>query len=858
MTRKKLSGYEAAKEFYNFFFRQGETLSLIDYLDNSFCDEIGLVDLNKNEYKMIYHVEDKYFGPQSDGTFEFLFEFAANNVVHPDDQATYRDLMDPKTMIQKLEESSTKHFRFAHFRYKLIDGTWRWVEQAIITGEENGIPKGVVRFYAFDIQNVKSRELGEHTEEGYVLDASHDSLTGLLNQTVFFDAGFRLIQEDRKTSWAFLSMDIQHFKLFDEWFGRSTGNTILSKIGMILNDHVQTNGGVAGYFGQDDFAVILPYDKRKISELYNSIHKIIASFGLSAGFLPVFGICPIGNIRELHDAFDKASLAAYRAKNDFKNHIHYYDPQMQLESERDYRILLDFMAAMKNDEITFFLQPQCRISNGKIVGAEALARWVKPDGTIVPPGMFIPVLERYGFVSELDAVVWEKVVQWLKKRKDERKTITPVSVNVSRLDVFQFDLVERFIDLTSKYKVDRKYLKIEITESAYAETSSPIIEVVDRLREAGFMVLMDDFGSGYSSLNMLSTSRVDIIKLDGLFLNMDTGNRDRSIHILESIVNMTKIIGLPSIVEGVETIEQVKFLEDLGVRYVQGYYFYRPMPIREFERLIANKAKLDDSGISVKTNEQFQIREFLNQNIYSDTMLNNIIGAVAFYSWDEERIDIVRFNEQFYKTVGESKFQDRLENIQLFVPEHERPKFYELFKEAIRNRLNGASGILHFMKTDGHLVSYLMHFYSLGKKEGTERFYGSANNITELADLQEKMSLLKRYTSDTILFMRRSPEKEYKWTYEVATHGLRDVLGLSEKEIDKELNNGTIFKRIDPETVEKIRRRAMEGFEKKQNFSGSFVLKNKKNEPVHLFLKADAAFEQAHNVEYIVTVRLMD
>ena len=611
-------------------------------------------------------------------------------------------------------------------------------------------------------------------------------MTGLLTSKEFITKSDEILLNDKNKKWSLISMDIEHFKMFDEWFGREKGNYLLARIGAVLKEFEENNGALAGYFGQDDFVVLCEYDEKKTKELYDKIHDFIGSFGFSTGFLPAFGVALIDKDMLVVDAMDRASVAMTKAKKDIRNRICLYTSEMQFVADQEHRILTEFIHALQSDEITFFLQPQCRASTGQIIGAEALARWVKADGTVVPPGKFVPILEKYGFVTDLDKRIWEKVFIWMKEWIDAGHKPVPVSINVSRIDIFNIDIVEHFSALADKYQVKQGLIEIEITESAYAENMSIADKLVQELRNKGFKVLLDDFGSGYSSLNMLSTLKLDAIKLDAKFLQID-GEHQRGIHVLESVITMAKGMSLPMIIEGVETQAQIDFLDQFGVRYIQGYYFYKPMPISEFEKLISNEKNIDTKGIEVRTNEQFRIREFLDKNIYSDSMLNNVIGAVAIYSLRKDHIDIVRFNQQFMTTVDVPDFVEKLENIETTMPEEDRPLIFATLKKAREDKLMGATGIFRFYRADGVLTSFKMHFYYLGKKEGTDRFYGSVLNVTDLVDLMEGKALMARYSSGNVILVRHVAGE---WKFTVVSHNLSDVIGITPEMLETELNAG--------------------------------------------------------------------
>ena len=845
----------ARSEIYEVFYRNKDC-SLIEYLNNSSADEIIEIDLVHDTFKRFYHTEGKYAMPGIEMTYKDLLAFAAEHVVHPDDREVYERLMNPERFLDRLARGKIPNFDFAHFRYRLQDGEYRYVEQVVIAGEENEIAPGSFRIYVFDIHNLKVREQGKEFEVAEVISHDRDSMTGLLREEAFFHHAQEAVNSKPDVDWCVISFDIEHFKFFDEWFGRETGDLVLAKIGATLSEAEGGCGGVGGYFGSDDFVFLAPYSPEKINHLFEGVRALIVSFELSVGFMPAFGVAKIENGMHVVDAYDRANIALSRAKKDIRNRIAVFDSSLRSDQEEDYRILSEFVTAMKNDEFTFYLQPQCRISTGKVVGCESLARWIKKDGTIVPPMEYIPILEKYGFIVDLDKVLWEKVFAMMSEWIKAGHRAVPVSLNVSRTDIFTLDIPNHFHELAEKYEVPHNLVKIEITESAYIETTSLIADIVKRLRKDGFKVFMDDFGSGYSSLNMLGTLEVDAIKLDAQFLHLKGQDYERGIHIVESVVHMTKLIGLPIIVEGVETKEQATFLADLGCRYAQGFYFYRPMPLAKMQELALDDSKLDLRGFTVKLNEQFRIREFLDKNVYSDTMLNNVIGAVAIYAWHDDHVDIVRYNQQFYESVNVPDFQERLENIERFMPPEDLPKIFAALKRAMENKLGGSEEILHFYKTDGTLSSYKMRFYHLGKKEDGERFYGSASNETALADLGDEMGLIAKYSKDNLIFIKNV---EGKWRYHVASHGLSDVFGLTPEQLQEEMNDGRFAKRVVGKKelasfMEESRKNAGE----KKDFSHAFNIKAKDGKPKKIELSFFYVGDKTANVDYLLRSAILE
>ena len=245
--------------------------------------------------------------------------------------------------------------------------------------------------------------------------------------------------------------------------------------------------------------------------------------------------------------------------------------------------------AFDNNEFCFYLQPKCNVATGAIVGAEALVRWNHPKYGVVSPGRFVPMLEQAGQISRLDVFVWRSVVRMLARWEREGRNLVPISVNVSMVDIDQMDVADTLTGLLNEYDVDARLLQAEITESAVARNLSKVESTIRKLHADNIAVLMDDFGSAYSSLNMLKDINVDVIKLDMKFIDLDEDNASKGLKIVESVVNMARKLRLLVIAEGAQTKQQVDQLLSVGCRYIQGYYFHEPLPVGRMEKLLAER-----------------------------------------------------------------------------------------------------------------------------------------------------------------------------------------------------------------------------------------------------------------------------
>lgn len=267
--------------------------------------------------------------------------------------------------------------------------------------------------------------------------------------------------------------------------------------------------------------------------------------------------------------------------------MHPFTPAMLSRLKKQRQLLSELEHALKNHEFCFFLQPKCNSMTRAIVGMEALVRWNHPTRGCVPPSEFMPLLESTGLVTQLDQYIWESVCKTLHKWQESGSNLVPVSVNVSVVDIVNLDVPQIFSNLVEKYQLEPKLLLAEITETMVAENASLVENTIQGLHRKGFSVMMDDFGSGYSSLNMLKDTNVDAIKLDMKLIDMNQQNRSKGVQIVESVVDMAHRLNLPIIAEGVETPEQVSMLQAADCLYTQGYYFYKPMPVENAEALLA-------------------------------------------------------------------------------------------------------------------------------------------------------------------------------------------------------------------------------------------------------------------------------
>jgi len=424
-----------------------------------------------------------------------------------------------------------------------------------------------------------------------------DPLTHMPNLDTFMQMTDEMIRSHPDLSYAVIRMDIDKFRMINQMYGTKEGDNVLRYIGVKIQEWAGPVLETSTYcrISSDMFCVCMPAEATGIQEMIDFIQAALHAYPIKFEMVMSFGIyITCEEDRREHipvsTLMDRAASAQRTVKNSYMNHIAYYDSVIRKKEIAEQIILSEMKKALETNQFQVYLQPKCEMDTGRIIGSEALVRWIHPSQGIISPGEFIPVFEKNGFISELDYYVLRAVCQMIRKWLDEGKKVYPVSVNVSRTDLYNPDLLEQIKDCVAEFDVPHEMIAFELTESAFVSDNMQLYNLAKLLQENHFHVMMDDFGSGYSSLNSLREIPVDVLKIDLKFLPPSSDDRRGNV-ILHSIVDMANRLGLEVIVEGVETIEQAEFLLSIGCRNAQGFYFYRPMPVSEYERCLEEEPK---------------------------------------------------------------------------------------------------------------------------------------------------------------------------------------------------------------------------------------------------------------------------
>ncbi len=707
--------------------------SFARFTQQTVYDELVEVNLNNNTFRFLYVEQEKYELPLFSNSLDNIVDIA-QYLIHPEDRKSFVKFWSPASIKSAFEEGSTEVR--GEFRQKLKSGEYHWTSQTFACVEKNGKSDGnVFMCFILDIEDQKKRSAHELELQKKRIKALHerDPLTGLYRTESFFARTEELLEENPQMQFEIACMDMKNFRLFNEWYGRDAGDQLLKVLARRLKDIKRQVPAIAGYFGADNFAIVLPRNSGLEESLGDRIKMPSLNFEDNIGFFPVVGLCKVGEEGvALRTAFDRATIAKNMGKRNYVKRIVWYEEDATRQIEEEVRLLLEIQTALKNKEFTLYWQPQCDIRSGHIVGAEALVRWNHPQRGLVYPGEFIPLLEKTGFIVNLDLYVWEEVCRQIRAWIDEGVNPIPISVNISQADMGSLDVPTAIEELLREYRIDRSLLKLEITESMFAEDDS-VSSMAARFKDEGLTVLMDDFGTGYSSLNILKNLDVDILKIDMEFLDWTHEKSGRGESILESVLHMTNLMELRVIAEGAETKDQIEFLSSIGCNYAQGYYFYRPMPTEKFDNLLKGQGKIDYSGVQQDPVKILDLEDLMSGNIANKTVLDNILGGIAIYEVDDDGCRLVEMNRQYRRITGDSVDEARVSSKDVFLSVHPEDvdMVASLFKRAERHPISGAQEIIRRCRMDGTCVWIWMRMFYLGAQDGKKLFYGALHDVTE-------------------------------------------------------------------------------------------------------------------------------
>lgn len=560
-----------------------------------------LLERKKGLRRSILIVDDDYIAREMLGKMlndQYEISYAENGVIAL--EIIRRDKLKLSLVILDLHMPEMDGYSLL----KLLrsDNELRRIPVIVLTSEKGAevesLKLGAADFIAkpFDMPEVICARVShsiELAEDSVIIhETERDELTGLFHKEFFFQYGKRLDDLNNNMPMDAVVADINRFHVVNELYGRSYGNLVLKTIGESLHELVSEAGGLACRRDNDQFCIYLPHNdelKNKLPQYIDAIDKRINDSNISLRY----GVySDDGSVKCMEHRFDYARLACQKLRNSYVSSYDFYNDEQHSKELFSERLINDMDKALSERQFKVYYQPKYSIAGDKpkLSSAEALIRWFHPEFGMISPGQFISLFEENGLIQKLDRFVWNEAAAQIRLWKDRYGIGIPVSVNVSRVDMFNSHLAQILEKITKQNGLENTDLLLEITESAYTDDSDQIIEMVKKLRKGGFRIEMDDFGSGYSSLNMLTSLPIDALKLDMKFIKVICENT-KSARLVAIMIDIARLLEVPVIAEGVETKEQMELLKKLGCDIIQGYYFSKPLPHEEFGKLAEKELK---------------------------------------------------------------------------------------------------------------------------------------------------------------------------------------------------------------------------------------------------------------------------
>ena len=642
--------------------------------------------------------------------------------------------------------------------------------------------------------------------------AKWDKLTGLYNREAFFERAAEMISAREPGYYILACFDIDSFKVINDQYGTQKGDEVLRYIASIFRSGFGAVGGICCRVTADNFAVLYPRSFAESEEISKLRQQAAALDGSIRPITFSIGRYVIDDLSlSVSAMYDRAALAETSVKGRYDIRIAQYDESMRDRLLREQKIVTEMNKALEDQQFEVWFQPQYNHTSGALIGAEALVRWRHPEnGLLIPPGEFIPVFERNGFIYEMDKYVWRETCRLLRKWLDTGRSPLPVSVNVSRYDVFRSDFFETLTGYIEEYQVPIDLLRLEITESAFAQSAAQIISVVKKLIDYGFTVEIDDFGSGYSSLNTLKDVPATILKLDMRFLE-DSEDSQRGGNILESVVRMAKWLGMSVIAEGVETRAQADYLKSIGCYLIQGYLYAKPMMVEEYEQL-ASKSVKTSKLMALETVDMLDNNTFWNPHSMETLIFNSYVGGACIFELRGDQTELLRANDKYAQELGgiQMSAQEALTlNLSKHMDEHNYKLMHENIEKAISSNtestcelcLTGLSG------TNGK--SYIRTTVRMIATASDRRlFYCSIINMTAQRKaeqqehaLAEQMQAIMNNINGGVSAV--TVDKAGKVHFAFANAQYYSILGYTKEQFQMEVADA--FEIVHPDDREKIR-----------------------------------------------------
>ena len=602
-----------------------------------------------------------------------------------------------------------------------------------------------------------------------------DELSGLWERQAFCEKADQILAADRDGAaagaYAVAYFDVLRFKVVNDLFGKEEGDRLLRFIAQGIKNDLR-EGEMGCRMSADRFACFVcrkgPALERFVTGLLYQIEKYSLPFEIICN-MGLYVSC--GETLPADSMIDRAALAQASIKGSYTKKYCFYTETLRSDMLSEQEIVGSMAMGLANRQFVVHYQPQYDHCTRRLVGTEALIRWEHPAWGLVMPGAFIPIFEKNGFITQLDFYVFSQVCDFVRHCLDENLPVAPISTNFSRQDIFLPDFVERLEVIRKRYQVPVRLLRVEITESAVEGSNQFVSQVVNKLHQHGYEVEMDDFGSGYSSLNVLKDIELDTIKLDMLLLK-DASDSNRGGTILSSVVRMAKWLKMSVIAEGVETLEQADFLRSIGCEYIQGYLYARPMPEQDFKQLLRD-SMVGEISPQMKLIDKLNVADFWDPKSQETLIFSNFVGGAAIFEYHDGKAELLRVNKKYLQEIGMNLSENDLVTTDPFTSfdDYNRKIYQDMLDRAIASMDEEECETWRTISSaccGEEKICIRSNVRVIGEGSGRYLFYAMIRNITA------EKNRFQAYQDNERRFKAASEQVNiYYWEYTVATHEMR-------------------------------------------------------------------------------------
>lgn len=686
-------------------------------------------------------------------------------IMKEDKFASKEDVEQFNKMLNEIAGTDTPQVYFAEYRLKAADQSWKWYRIGFVCT----IPQELISITVTNMED-------EISASSHFLQLSeYDELTGLYNMKGFSKYVEHAANQDEAGvsagKYAVICFDVIRFKAINDIFGVSEGNKLLQYIAQVIRETLKS-GDFACRSISDHFVIFTHTEGNELEDMIERMLEKIEGYELPFVINCNVGIYIANGERLSADAMiDRAILAQSVIKGSYMEKYSYYTEALRNDMLGEQEIIAMVENAIAQEQFVAFYQPQYNHSNGMLIGAEALVRWNHPEKGLISPGVFIPICEKNGFITKLDLYVFEQTCKFIRKCMDKGIPVVPISSNFSRNDIFQPNYVEKLEEIRKKYEVPTKYLRVEITESTVVGGINQVNKIIDQLHECGYLVEMDDFGSGYSSLNVLKDISFDIIKLDMMFLREETESNRGGI-IVSAVMRMAKWLGMPVIAEGVETVKQADFLRSIGCESIQGYLYSKPLPEDQYEEKLRNST-VGENVQQMRLIDTINACDFWNPKSQETLIFSNFVGGAAIFDYHDGKIEILRVNQKYLQEIGLNQSEKEFIKVDPLstLDEANRKIYLAMLEQAIQSMDEEECETWRELSSSccgEERICIRSNVRVIGKSDDDYLFYVMIRNITA-----EKNRYAEILDSERRFKMASEQVNIYYWEYTVATKEMR-------------------------------------------------------------------------------------